>query len=106
MVAAIKRVVHSEWLLALNRVAMPVAMATVIWLFTTVMGIDRKQGLLEAENARQTSDIQELRQGRAADLATMGLLASALGKLGEKIDAQRDTLTRIHNYIDRQPSRP
>ena len=106
----VRKIVQSEGLLAINRLLVAlvsvIGFPLLIWLATTVLNVDRRQAVLEADNTRQTSDILALQRGREADLASLGLLGRELGKLGEKIDSQRSSLNRIEAFIDRQPSRP
>lgn len=107
----IERIAQSEWLLAVNRILVmlvsTVGFPILFWTVSTVVSVDRKQALLEAENARQSADIVALQRGREADLTSLALLGQQLGKLGEKIDGQRYSLNRIEAFIDRQTtSRP
>lgn len=109
MSETVRRIAQSEWLAATNRLLVmavsSIGFPLLIWLATTVISIDRKQAVLEADNVRQTSDILALKHSREADQASLALLGRELGKLGEKIDAQRGSLNRIEAFIDRQPSR-
>ena len=110
MANVVHRIVRSEMLLAANRLMVMLVSAVgfpmLIWLGTTILSVDRKQAILEAEAARQGADILKLQRSREADLASIGLLGRELGKLGEKIDYQRSSLNRIESYIDRQSPRP
>lgn len=106
----VRKIVQSEGLLAINRLLVAlvsvIGFPLLIWLATTVLNVDRRQAVLEADNTRKTADILALQRGRESDLASLGLLGRELGKLGEKIDSQRSSLNRIEAFIDRQPSRP